>query len=133
MQFEFKVLLFVGIAFIAFRIATYRIRYANEYFREIRKLKSTAHHLREVNMGIQIPKRHEQDFRFMSRYDLEVMIRDMFIEQGFEEIGLSEWSRYMRTANYRTENLPYSNESVIHYFNDNKDFSPSPTAETVNV
>jgi len=132
MQIEIKVLLFVGFLYAAYYVSTYRIRYANNYFRRIRELKATAFHLREVNLGLQIPKRHEQDFKFMSRYDLEVIIRDMFIEQGFEEIGLSEWSRYMQTANYKTERLPYSNESVVHYFNDNKAFSPSPTAEIVN-
>ena len=126
MELSIKIFLFCFIVYLAWYFGTAKIRYANAYFGEIQRLKNIAFHLRSVNRGFEPPNQFEEKFKFMTRHELELEIREMFVTHGFPLIAESEYSKYMKVAKFKVIQLPYSNEDGIIYFNDNQEVSPSP-------
>lgn len=115
----FKVVLFLTICWICFRIATYPNRVANRHFGNIRWTNEEGDRLVNVQRGVETPRRGEEYLLDMDIVNVERIIRQMFYERGLRECGDTRWYRFLHSLEFKRieERIP-----VVRVKEDN----PSP-------
>lgn len=97
----FKVVLFLTICWICFRIATYPNRVANRHFANIRWTKSEGDRMVNVQRGGETPRRGEEYLLDMDIVNVERLIRQMYYERGLSECGDTRWYKFLHSLEFK--------------------------------
>jgi len=115
-----KLLIAASLLWFAWYLLSSKAREANRYFGRIQSTKDLADRYRMIRQGLITPTQKEYFILSLSEYNLEREIYELFRDQGFKEIGETQFNSYRSRLTFRRVQLSHPLEEEVVYFNDNQ-------------